>query len=116
MRPFHFCCLCCFESLRFSPFELISGHEVRGPLLFKEQVIEPTSPGDVPQYVSSFRARLWSACEVAGQNLVRAKARMKARYYKKAVRCTFDPGDLVLMLVTNRVISWNLVLLTHIGC
>lgn len=102
MRPFRFCCLCCFESLGFSPFELISGHEVKGPLhLFKEQVIESTSTGDVPQYVSSFRTRLRSACEVTGKNLVRAKARMKARYDKKAVRRTFDRGDLVLMLVTG---------------
>lgn len=31
--PFRFCCLCCFESLGFSPFELISGHEVKGPIV-----------------------------------------------------------------------------------
>lgn len=57
------------ESLGFSPFELIFGHELRGPLhMFKEQVIEPSAPGDVLQFVSSFRARLQSACEVAGKN------------------------------------------------
>ncbi len=65
-------------------------------------MIEPTSPGDVLHYVSSFRARLQSACEVAVKNLVGAKAHMKTRYDKKAVRRTFDPDDLVLMLVQGQ--------------
>lgn len=35
-------------SLGFRPFQLIFGHEVRGPLhLFIEQVFETTVPGDV---------------------------------------------------------------------
>ncbi len=51
------------------------------------------------QNVSSFRARLQSACEVAEKNLAGTKARMEARYDKKAVKRTFDPGDLVLALI-----------------
>lgn len=31
--------------------------------------------------------------------MVETKTRMKARYHKKAVRCTFNPSDLELLLV-----------------
>ena len=90
------------ESLGFSPFELVFGHEVRGPLkLLKERIVEPTAPEDVLQYVSSCRTRLQAACEVACKNLAGAKARMKARYDQKAVQRVFDPGDLVLVLVSG---------------
>lgn len=45
------------ESLGFSTFELICGHEVRGLLnLFKKHVKETTGPGDVLQYMSNVRS------------------------------------------------------------
>ena len=83
----------------YSPFELVFGHEVRGPLqLLREKIIRPAPPGDVLDYVSLMRGRLQLACEVASKNLAGAKACMKARYDRKAVCRVFDPGDLVLVL------------------
>lgn len=44
------------ESSGFSPFELIFGHEVRGPLkLLKEQLLQPQTKENMLQYVSKFR-------------------------------------------------------------
>ena len=61
------------ESLGFSPFELVFGHEVRGPLqLLPEKIIRPAPPGDVLDYVSLMRGRLQLACEVASKNLAGA--------------------------------------------
>lgn len=88
------------ESLGFSPFELVYGHEVRGPLrMLKERVVEPAERGDVLQYVATFKSRLKSACETAHKNLAGAKARMKSHYDRKTVARTFAPGDQVLVLV-----------------
>ena len=87
----------------YSPFELVFGHEVRGPLqLLREKIIRPAPPGDVLDYVSLMRGRLQLACEVASKNLAGAKACMKARYDRKAVCRVFDPGDLVLVLGAGR--------------
>ena len=59
------------ESLGFSPFELVFGHSVRGPLkLLKEKFLSnDETPLNLLQYVSDFRNRLFRACEVARSNL-----------------------------------------------
>ena len=44
------------ESLGFSPFELVFGHSVRGPLkLFKEKLFSHDDAQSFLQYVSDFR-------------------------------------------------------------
>ena len=55
------------ESLGFSPFELVFGHTVRGPLkLLKEKFLsQEDTPLNLLQYVSDFRSRLLTACEAA---------------------------------------------------
>ena len=64
------------ESLGFSPFELVFGHSVRGPLkLLKEKFL---SNDDTLQYVSDFRNRLSRACEVARSNFKTSQDKMKA--------------------------------------
>ena len=70
------------ESLGFSPFELVFGHSVRGPLkLLKEKFLSnDETPLNLLQYVSDFRNRLSSACEVARSNLKKSQGKMKARY------------------------------------
>ena len=59
------------ESLDFSPFELVFGHSVRGPLkLLKEKFLSnDEKPLNLLQCVSDFRNRLSRACEVARSNL-----------------------------------------------
>ena len=88
------------ESTGFSPFELVYGHEVRGPLkMMKEKLIELNTQSDTLQYVATFKDRLQSACAVARQNLQAAKSKMKQQYDKKAVQRTFVTGDKVLVLL-----------------
>ena len=59
------------ESLGFSPFEVVFGHTVRGPLkLLKEKVLsQEDTPLNLLQYVSDFRSKLLTACEAAKSKL-----------------------------------------------
>ncbi|MES9950010.1 MAG: RNase H-like domain-containing protein [Candidatus Thiodiazotropha sp.] len=89
------------ESLGFSPFELVFGHVVRGPLkLLKEKFLsQEDSPLNLLQYVSDFRNRLSKACEAARSNLKIAQDKMKLRYDENAKVRSFKPGDKVLALL-----------------
>ncbi|KAJ8025597.1 hypothetical protein HOLleu_33193 [Holothuria leucospilota] len=83
------------ESLGFSPFELVFGHTVRGPLkLLKEKWL--SDPGEdihLLDYVSRFKDRLHGACELAQENLRHSQKKMKAWYDKTTVKREFKPGD-----------------------
>ena len=73
------------ESLGFSPFELVFGHSVRGPLKhLKEQWLSRNPEINLLDYVSTFRNRLSKACELARQNLKTSQAKMKQNYDKKS--------------------------------
>ena len=89
------------ESLGFSPFELVFGHSVRGPLkLLKEKFLSnDETPLNLLQYVSDFRNRLSRACEVARSNLKKSQGKMKARYDNDVIDRKFKPGDKVLALL-----------------
>ena len=67
------------ESLGFSPFELVFGHTVRGPLkLLKEKFLsQEDTPLNLLQYVSDFRSKLSTACEAAKSNLKSTQGKMK---------------------------------------
>ena len=69
------------ESLGFSPFELVFGHKVRGPLkLLKEKFLSnDDSSLNLLQFVSDFKDRLSKACESARTNLMSAQRKMKRR-------------------------------------
>jgi hypothetical protein len=87
------------ESLGFSPFELVFGHTVRGPLqLLKEKWLNDESETNLLDYVSTFRFRLLKACEVARKNLGNSQKRMKTWYDQDAKLRTFSPGEKVLVL------------------
>ena len=89
------------ESTGFSPFQLVFGHAVRGPLkLLKEKILcEEDKPLNLLQYVTEFKAKLAKACELARSNLISAQKIMKQRYDKKTVERKFQPGDKVLVLL-----------------
>ena len=58
------------ESLGFSPFELVFGHTVRGPLkLVKEKWLDEHTDLNLLDYVSKFKEKLYYACKVAQDNL-----------------------------------------------
>ncbi len=87
------------ESLGFSPFELVFGHTVRGPLkLLKEKWLCENPDVNLLDYVSQFRHRLKRATEIAKENLKQSQTRMKKWYDKDARSRVFKPGDKVLAL------------------
>ena len=89
------------ESLGFSPFELVFGHSVRGPLkLLKESWLqEDASNLNLLDYVSRFRHKLMMATKLAQENLKSAQVKMKRLYDRQACERSFKPGDKVLMLL-----------------
>ena len=89
------------ESLGFSPFELVFGHSVRGPLkLLKEKMMcSDAPPLNLLQYVTETKERLEKVCDLAKQNLKETQETMKTRYDQKAVQRSFVPGDKVLILL-----------------
>ncbi len=90
------------ESTGYSPFELVYGHEVRGPLKFvQERLLSADEPQgtNLLDYVSGFRERLFHACETAREHLEKSQRAMKARFDQKAEVREFKPGDQVLALL-----------------
>ena len=88
------------ESLGFSPFELVFGHSVRGPLMvFRDKLLDDSSEINLLEYVSKFKQRLTRACELAKENLAASQAKMKTWYDKDARERNFQPGDKVLALL-----------------
>ena len=59
------------ESLGYSPFELVFGHKVRGPLqLIKENLLsEKTTDVSLLKYVSDFKSRMYNAWSCARDDL-----------------------------------------------
>ena len=73
------------ESMGFSPFELVFGHHVRGPLtLLRDQWVKSDSEMFLLDYVSMFKQRLYEACDLAKQNLQNSQRKVKTWYGKKA--------------------------------
>ena len=87
------------ETLGYSPFELVFGHRVRGPLkLLKEKWLGVDTDVGLLDYVSKFKVRLQRASEIARQNLKQGQRKMKVWYDKNAKTRQFGPGDKVLVL------------------
>ncbi|TWW71979.1 SCAN domain-containing protein [Takifugu flavidus] len=91
------------ESTGFSPFELLYGHQVRGPL----DVLRETWEGETPQqtdiisYVLKMRERLTAVTAMAQDNLRQAQHRQKSWYDRSARTRRFQPGDRVLLLLPS---------------
>lgn len=91
------------ESLRFSPFELVYGRTVRGPMTILKELwtkeIEDPEVKTTYQYVIDLRDRIESTCELTRQNLVSA-SKKQARYYNKSAKQrNMKVGDKVLILL-----------------
>ena len=89
------------ESLGFSPFELVFGHTVRGPLkmLKEKMLLEEAAEVNLLEYVMEFRGKLLKVGEIAKRNLKSSQRCMKARYDKRSVERKFSPGEKVLALL-----------------
>ena len=89
------------ESLGFSPYELVFGHTVRGPLkLLKEKLLsQEDNPLNLLQYVNDFRSKLLTAYEAAKSNLKSTQGKMKQNCDKNTKERSFKSGDKVLALL-----------------
>ena len=92
---------CPQESLGFSPFELLYGRQVRGPLqLIKEEWTNSSSNPktvSVKAYIDNLREKLKVVRDLASSNLLKAQGKMKVLYDRKSVKPTFADGDEVLV-------------------
>ena len=89
------------KSLGFTPFQLIYGHEVRGPLkVLKESWLGEENTIPVATYVRNFH-KLQSAIKLAHSHLGEAQERMKTHFdqFRKVELCSFQEGDQVLALL-----------------
>ena len=87
------------ESLGFSPFEMVFGHNVRGPLdVIRDHWEGVSEKKNLLAYVSDFKEKLREICDWAN-NLLQAQHKMKLRYDVKSKNREFKEGDLVLVLL-----------------
>ena len=88
-------------STGFSPFDLLYGRDVRGPLDVLRDTWESGTASDenVISYVMSTREKLSQMAEIVKENLTKAQLHQKTWYDKRARLREFKRGDLVLVLL-----------------
>ena len=90
-------------STGFSPFEMLYGRNVRGPMTILKQLWTDEKAEDEActsyQYVTDLRHRMESMCELAQDNLKLAKQRQKIHYDKKTRERVHEVGERVLLLL-----------------
>ena len=91
------------ESTGFSPFELLYGWKVRGPLDVMKEVWSGTVTGsqNVVSHVLQMRERLASMTDLVKENMQEAQRKQKHWYDDKAQAREFKPGDEVLLLLPS---------------
>ena len=88
------------ESVSLSPFQVIFGHLVRGPLeLLREEWEEGSSKDDFLSYFTNSRENLYQAWDYAKSQLSKNQKIMKVKYDHKAKECSFQIGDEVMVLL-----------------
>ncbi|XP_076032460.1 uncharacterized protein LOC143020182 [Oratosquilla oratoria] len=90
------------ESLGVSPFELLFGRKVRGPLkVIKDHLISlpSTKLVTVNNYITSLKSNLDKVRSFAKTNLAHAQSVMKTNFDSKALVREFKEGDLVLAYI-----------------
>ncbi|CAM5108865.1 unnamed protein product [Eretmochelys imbricata] len=88
-------------SFRFSPFELVYGREVKGPLQLVKQQWEgfTPSPGtNIIDFVSNLQNTLQNSLALSRENLKDAQEEQIAWYDKHAREQSFKVGDQVMVL------------------
>ena len=94
-------------SLGFSPFKLVYGRSVRGPMSVlrdiwaDEDINEQTKT--TYQYVLELRERLESTCKLAHDELRKAQGNQHTRFNKKAKAKQMKEGDQMLLLLPTKL-------------
>lgn len=88
------------ESLGVSPFEMLYGRVLRGPLaLVRDEWIKSPCPDQtltVQQYLNTLKDKLARVRNIAKENLKEAQLNMKLKFDSKSKVRKFKSGDLVL--------------------
>ena len=88
-------------STGFSPFEMLYGRRVRGPMAILQQLwTDEKVEGDTHtayQYVTELRHQMEIVCQLAQENIVAAKDKQEHLYNTKATARSYQPGDWVLL-------------------
>ena len=97
-------------STGFSPFELLYGRNVRGPLdILKESwEADRRGPESVVSYILMIQDRLTQLRDIVHENLKDAQRTQKEWYDRHARNREFQPGDQVLVLLptsTNKLLA-----------
>ena len=91
------------QSLGFSPFELLFGHSVRGPMHILKQLwtSEDAEPEvrTTTQYVVDLKSKIQETCALAKRNLEKVTSTQSVYSKKNAVKREFIAGDKVLLLL-----------------
>ena len=88
------------QSLGFSPFELLYGREVCGPLLvLKEHWLAKDASSNLLDQVADLRDWMTKVRELAKKNLGESQTAMKAWYDKQARERSFEVGNEILALL-----------------
>lgn len=93
------------ESTGFSPFELLYGRRVRGPLDLIRENWEgkiADSKVSVVDYVLKFRDKMETLVEIVQENMTQAQTRQKEWYDRNARERTYDIGQKVYVLLPLR--------------
>ena len=93
------------ESLGFSPFELLYGRTVRGPMAILKDIWSNQKVGSevktTYQYVLDLQERLEETCELARHELSKAQCKQKRYYDVKTRDRELKTGDKVLLLLST---------------
>ncbi|XP_063846193.1 uncharacterized protein LOC135092012 [Scylla paramamosain] len=90
------------ESTGVSPFELLFGRKVRGPLrIIKDKLLDSTTHKlvSVTKYLNNLKATLTKVRTFADNNLHKSQNTMKKHFDQKARVRVFDRGDQVLAFI-----------------
>ena len=75
------------DSLKFSPFDLLSGHQERGPMKILKELWTKDIPDDevksTYQYVIDLREKLKEICKIAHRQLEKAQQKQQKYYNRK---------------------------------
>ena len=91
------------SSTAFSPFELLYGRDVRGPMTILKELwtgeCKESETKTTYQYVIDLQERLEKTCQLARAELRKSKEKYRIQYNKKARSRVFQEGDEVLLLL-----------------
>ena len=94
------------ESMGFSPFELLYGHGVRGPMKILKELwtkdVPDTETKSTYQYVIDLKEKLEETCKLARSQLEKARARQRKQYNRKTRDRLMKAGDKVLILLPTK--------------